>query len=56
MARATIDLPDGRRYEGEVDENLEPHGHGVMTKPDGRRFEDTWRNGAFIGEPDRGPG
>ena len=45
MGRKTIDLPDGSRYVGEVDEDGVPHGQGILSWPSGVRVEGEWRNG-----------
>ena len=37
MELTTIDLPDGSRYEGEVNSAGRPHGRGTMTWEDGAR-------------------
>ena len=47
MARVTMDLPDGSRYVGEVNEDGVPHGQGVRTWPDGGRYEGEYRDGAM---------
>ena len=44
MARETIDLPDGGRYEGAFRAGL-PNGHGVRVEPDGERYEGDWQDG-----------
>ena len=45
MGRKTIDLPDGSRYVGEVNEDGVPHGRDVLSWPSGARVEGEWRNG-----------
>ena len=32
-------------YEGEVNADVQPHGQGVLTWPNGRRFEGEFRDG-----------
>jgi hypothetical protein len=64
--RGTITYPDGRRYEGEWNDNAiylgvtpmpgcwfyeRPHGFGKMTYPDGRVEDGTWKKGVFLGKP-----
>ena len=46
MERKTIDLPDGSRFVGEVDDEGLPHGEGVRTWPDGDRYKGEYRTGA----------
>ena len=36
---------DGRVYEGDLDVNSQPSGKGVLTWPNGERFEGMWENG-----------
>ena len=43
-------LPNGARYEGEVNVDGQPHGQGVMTWPDGGRYEGKFGGGKFPGE------
>ena len=50
MGRKTIDLPDGSRYVGEVDEDGVPHGQGVLSWPGGVRVEGEWRDGLRHGQ------
>lgn len=48
MARITIDLPDGSRFEGEVNDEGIPHGQGARTWPDGRREAGEYRDGEQV--------
>jgi len=41
----TITFSDGAKYVGLVNENDEPHGHGVCTYSDGSQYEGEWKNG-----------
>ena len=43
-----LTLPGGVRYKGEIYVDV-PHGKGVMTLPDGRRFDGWFDNGLFTG-------
>ena len=45
-----LKLDDGSTYTGEVNEPGEPDGQGVMTWPDGKRYEGEFREGEPIGE------
>ena len=49
MGRKTIDLPDGSRYVGEVDEDGVPHGRGVLSWPSGARVEGAFGEGKAEG-------
>ena len=49
-------FPDGKRYEGELNADGEPHGHGVKAFPDGRRLAGEFRNGVFQGQGEDGQG
>ena len=55
-----IDLPDGRRYEGELNAGGLPHGQGACVWPDGDHPERTLgggpaqlAQGGAMREPDR---
>ena len=50
MERKTVNLLDGGRYEGEVNDAGLPHGRGSATWPDGERHEGAWRKGVMHGE------
>ena len=39
-----------RRYEGEVDDDCRPHGRGILTEPDGERYEGEFQDGKRNGE------
>ena len=41
----TIECEDGRRYEGEVNGDGQPHGRGIEVRPDGIRYEGDFRDG-----------
>lgn len=47
--RAVIDWPDGRHYEGEIDEELNPSGQGKITFANGNSYEGEWRRGLMNG-------
>ena len=45
VGEAQIKYTDGNIYEGELSEELEPQGNGVMTYPDGSVYSGTWQEG-----------
>lgn len=45
METKVIEFYDGRRYEGAVNEDGQPHWQGVMTKPSGTRYVGDFRDG-----------
>ena len=47
---AAIERNVRRRYAGEINEEGRPHGQGVMTHADGRRYEGEWCNGKPHGQ------
>ena len=49
MERKTVSLPEGGRYEGEVNDAGLPHGSGSATWPDGERYRGAWRKGVMDG-------
>ncbi|MDE6060644.1 MAG: hypothetical protein K2G31_04165, partial [Clostridia bacterium] len=40
---------DNGRYDGPVDKNNKPHGHGVMTFSDGSKYDGEWRDALMHG-------
>lgn len=59
MGTKVIEFDDGRRYEGEVSADGQPHGRGIMTWPEGyfggsvngdERYEGGWRDGEKCGQ------
>ena len=47
--KASLTLPDGKRFEGELRDGL-PHGAGIVTSPDGTRYEGEFREGKMHGQ------
>jgi hypothetical protein len=41
-------MTDGRKYTGELENGL-PHGRGMMTFPDSRKYVGEFKAGKFIG-------
>ena len=50
METKTIAFVSGAHYEGEVNEGGQPEGQGILTFPDGARYEGQWRRGEPEGQ------